>query len=96
VSVRSRRAAAAGVALYQNAQALEAMTRTEKDRIANAPKIAEIKSQLTNQRFVDGFGSMAAKSFSPTSTSATACAAPVARSGTNGTPDHSENRRAAE
>ena len=49
--------------LYQNAQALEAMTRTEKDRIANAPKIAEIKSQLANQRFVDGFGSMGGEEF---------------------------------
>ncbi|HEV8148204.1 MAG TPA: prenyltransferase/squalene oxidase repeat-containing protein [Bryobacteraceae bacterium] len=63
VSVAASAPAAAGVALYQNAQALEALTRTEKDRAKNAPQIAEIKSQLTNQRFVDGFGSMGGEEF---------------------------------
>jgi hypothetical protein len=63
VSVTAAAPAAAGVALYQNAQALEAMTRTEKDRIANAPKIAETKTQLADQRFVDGFGSMGGEEF---------------------------------
>jgi hypothetical protein len=56
-------AAAAGVALYQNGQALEAMTRTESDRKKNAPKIAEITSQLADQRFVDGYGSMGGEEF---------------------------------
>jgi len=63
VSVTAAAPAAAGVALYQNAQALEALTRTEKDRVKNAPQIAEIKSQLANQRFVDGFGSMGGEEF---------------------------------
>jgi hypothetical protein len=55
--------AAAGVPLYQSAQALEQLSRTEKDRKANAPQIAAIKSQLTNGRFVDGFGSMGGEEF---------------------------------
>jgi len=62
-SIAAAAPAAAGVALYQNGQALEAMTRTEKDRAKNASKIAEIKSQLTDQRFVDGFGSMGGEEF---------------------------------
>lgn len=55
--------AAAGVGLYQSAQALEQLTRTEKDRKANAPQIAAIRSQLANPRFVDGFGSMGGEEF---------------------------------
>jgi hypothetical protein len=55
--------ASAGVPLYQSAQALEQLSRTEKDRKANAPQIAAIKSQLTNGRFVDGFGSMGGEEF---------------------------------
>lgn len=55
--------AAAGVPLYQSAQALEQLSRTEKDRKENAPQIAAIKSQLANERFVDGFGSMGGEEF---------------------------------
>jgi Squalene-hopene cyclase C-terminal domain len=55
--------AAAGVALYQSAQALEQLSRTEKDRRANAPQITAIKAQLADQRFVDGFGSVGGEEF---------------------------------
>ena len=55
--------AAAGVPLYQSAQALEQLSRTEKDRKANAPQINAIKAQLTSGRFVDGFGSMGGEEF---------------------------------
>jgi hypothetical protein len=55
--------AAAGVQLYQSAQALEQLSRTEKDRKANAPQIAAIKGQLADARFVNGFGSMGGEEF---------------------------------
>ncbi len=56
-------AASAGVPLYQSAQALEQLSRTEKDRKANAPQINAIKQQLTSARFVTGFGSMGGEEF---------------------------------
>ncbi len=56
-------AASAGVPLYQSAQALEQLSRTEKDRKANAPQIAAIKEQLSNTRFVEGFGSVGGEEF---------------------------------
>jgi hypothetical protein len=56
-------AAAAGVPLYQNAQALEQLSRTEADRQKNAKEIAAIQSQLSNQRFVEGFGSIGGEEF---------------------------------
>ena len=56
-------AASAGVALYQGAQALEQLSRTEKDRAANAPQINAIKSQLADARFVNGFGSIGGEEF---------------------------------
>jgi len=55
--------ASAGVALYQSAQALEQLSRTAKDRAANAPQIAAIRSQLTDQKFVNGFGSVGGEEF---------------------------------
>jgi hypothetical protein len=55
--------AAAGVPLYQGAQALEQLTRTEEDRERNAQEIAAIRSQLTDARFVDGFGSVGGEEF---------------------------------
>ncbi len=60
VSVSS---ASAGVPLYQSAQALEQLSRTEKDRKANAPQIAAIKEQLSDTRFVNGFGSVGGEEF---------------------------------
>jgi hypothetical protein len=55
--------AAAGVPLYQNAQALEQMTRTPEDRAKNADKISAIQSQLADSRFVQGFGSVGGEEF---------------------------------
>jgi hypothetical protein len=55
--------AAAGVQLYQSAQALEQLSRTDKDRKENAPQINAIKKQLSDQRFVDGFGSVGGEEF---------------------------------
>jgi hypothetical protein len=56
-------AASAGVPLYQSAQALEQLSRTEKDRAANAPQINAIRSQLSSKGFVDGFGSIGGEEF---------------------------------
>jgi hypothetical protein len=55
--------ASAGVALYQSAQALEQLSRTAKDRAANAPQIAAIRSQLRDEKFVNGFGSVGGEEF---------------------------------
>ncbi len=55
--------ASAGVPLYQSAQALEQLSRTEKDRKANAPQIAAIRAQLADTRFVNGFGSIGGEEF---------------------------------
>jgi hypothetical protein len=55
--------ASAGVPLYQSAQALEQLSRTEKDRKENAPQIAAIRAQLADSRFVNGFGSIGGEEF---------------------------------
>ncbi len=55
--------ASAGVALYQSAQALEQLSRTANDRVANAPQIAAIRSQLKDEKFVNGFGSIGGEEF---------------------------------
>jgi hypothetical protein len=49
--------------LYQSAQALEQLSRTEKDRRANAPQIAAITSQLRDTKFVNGYGSIGGEEF---------------------------------
>ncbi len=56
-------AEAAGVALYQSAQALEQLSRTSGDREKNAKEISAIQSQLGNAAFVGGFGSMGGEEF---------------------------------
>jgi hypothetical protein len=56
-------AEAAGVALYQSAQALEQLSRTEADRVKNAREIRAIQGQLANADFVGGFGSMGGEEF---------------------------------
>ena len=56
-------AEAAGVALYQGAQALEQLSRTSADRAQNAKQISAIQGQLSNARFVGGFGSMGGEEF---------------------------------
>ena len=55
--------AAAGVPLYQSAQALEQLSRTDRDRAKNAPAIGAITRELSNARFVNGFGSMGGEEF---------------------------------
>ena len=56
-------AEAAGVALYQSAQALEQLSRTSADRAQNAKQIGAIQGQLANAAFVGGFGSMGGEEF---------------------------------
>ena len=55
--------ASAGVALYQSAQALEQLSRTEKDRKLNAPQINSIRAQLRDEKFVNGYGSIGGEEF---------------------------------
>lgn len=54
---------AAGVSLYQSAQVLEQLSRTNTDREANAQAIKAVTGQLSDRRFVDGFGSMGGEEF---------------------------------
>jgi hypothetical protein len=56
-------AEAAGVPLYQSAQALEQLSRTAADRVRNAKQITAIQGQLANAAFVLGFGSMGGEEF---------------------------------
>jgi hypothetical protein len=56
-------AASAGVPLYQSAQQLEQLSRTEEDRKKNAAQIAAISGALSNQTFVTGFGSIGGEEF---------------------------------
>ena len=56
-------AEAAGVALYQCAQALEQLSRTAADRVQNAKQISAIQGQLADSAFVGGFGSMGGEEF---------------------------------
>ena len=56
-------AASAGVPLYKRAQELEQLSRTEKDRKDNASEIKAIKDQLSDARFVTGFGSIGGEEF---------------------------------
>jgi Squalene-hopene cyclase C-terminal domain/Prenyltransferase and squalene oxidase repeat len=55
--------ASAGVPLYQSAQALEQLSRTEKDRRENAPQINAIRAQLRDEKFVNGYGSIGGEEF---------------------------------
>jgi hypothetical protein len=56
-------AEAAGVPLYQSAQALEQLSRTPAGRVQNAKQISAIQGQLANAAFVGGFGSMGGEEF---------------------------------
>jgi hypothetical protein len=62
-SGRSADAASAGVSLYKGAQELEQLTRTSDDRKKNAHQIAALKGQLSDPRFVNGFGSIGGEEF---------------------------------
>jgi Squalene-hopene cyclase C-terminal domain/Prenyltransferase and squalene oxidase repeat len=61
--VAPARPEAAGVPLYQGAQALEQLSRTAGDRAANARQIGAIQSQLASATFVGGFGSIGGEEF---------------------------------
>jgi hypothetical protein len=54
---------AAGVALYQDAQALEQLSRTKESREKNAKEIAAINNKLSDSRFVEGYGSIGGEEF---------------------------------
>jgi hypothetical protein len=56
-------AASAGVPLYKRAQELEQLSRTKEDRDKNAGQIKAIKTQLSDARFVTGFGSIGGEEF---------------------------------
>ncbi len=56
-------ASASPVALYEGAQQLEQMSRTESDRKKNAKEISELKSKLGDASYVRGFGSMGGEEF---------------------------------
>ena len=55
--------ASAGVSLYQGAQQLEQLTRTEVDRTKNWRQIKAITDQLDNAQFINGFGSFGGEEF---------------------------------
>jgi hypothetical protein len=56
-------AASAGVSLYKKAQELEQLSRTDQDREINAAAISGIRTQLSDSRFVTGFGSIGGEEF---------------------------------
>jgi hypothetical protein len=56
-------ASSAGVSLYKRAQELEQLSRTDTDRKTNAKQISEIKTQLSDPRFITGFGSVGGEEF---------------------------------
>jgi hypothetical protein len=56
-------AEAAGVPLYQGAQALEQLSRTPEDRVQNARQISAIQGQLASASFVGGYGSIGGEEF---------------------------------
>lgn len=55
--------AGAGVALYDRAQTLEQLSRTESDRKRNAKAIAAITAEMDRPEVVNGFGSMGGEEF---------------------------------
>jgi hypothetical protein len=62
-SGRGAPAEAAGVPLYQGAQALEQLSRTPADRVQNARQISAIQGQLASATFVSGYGSIGGEEF---------------------------------
>ena len=53
----------AGVALYQDAQALEQLSRSDKDRKQNSSRIKAMTSRLSDPQHVMGFGSFGGEEF---------------------------------
>jgi hypothetical protein len=56
-------ASSAGVSLYKRAQELEQLSRTKDEREKNSKQIGEIETQLSDPRFVTGFGSVGGEEF---------------------------------
>jgi hypothetical protein len=56
-------AVSAGVSLYKRAQELEQLSRTPDDRKKNGEQIKTIEAQLSDPRFVTGFGSIGGEEF---------------------------------
>jgi hypothetical protein len=56
-------AVSAGVPLYKRAQEMEQLSRTEADRKKNATAINSIEKELSDPRFVAGFGSVGGEEF---------------------------------
>jgi hypothetical protein len=56
-------AVSAGVPLYKRAQEMEQLSRTETDRKKNATTINAIEKELSDPRFVAGFGSVGGEEF---------------------------------
>jgi hypothetical protein len=54
---------AAGVPLYQDAQALEQLSRTPESRAKNVREIARINGRLSDSKFVEGYGSIGGEEF---------------------------------
>lgn len=79
-------ASSAGVPLYQGAQALEQLSRTEADRIKNKDQIKAIAKQLDSPQFVTGFGSMGGEEFFSYLNISDSLHRAAARNGGNGTP----------
>jgi hypothetical protein len=63
VAKASSAPAAAGVRLYQDAQVLEQLSRSEADREANKDEIAEVRGKLRDAQFQAGYGSMGGEEF---------------------------------
>ena len=59
----SRAASSAGVKLYDRAQAIEQLSRTPEDRLANAPQLQQFAAELSQDAVVSGFGSMGGEEF---------------------------------
>lgn len=55
--------ASAGIELYRDAQVLEQLSRTDKDRKENRQEIDQVVSKLGDRRFQAGFGSMGGEEF---------------------------------
>ena len=55
--------AGAGVALYDRAQTLEQLSRTEGDRKANAKVISTIANEMARPEMTNGFGSMGGEEY---------------------------------
>jgi len=56
-------AVAAGVPLYKRAQEMEQLSRTEADRKKNSAAINTIEKEISDPRFVAGFGSVGGEEF---------------------------------